>query len=577
MDLVTRATECHKKGELDKAMHFYEQMYQQGLDKATLYQNYGALLRETGDEKKALKVYELGLSKFPKHLGIRGNQINILMTNYPITALQLCLSMLHDCRSLQDLEKRLAIEKNTVANILNILEDANCIYWKILFLKYYYDDTQGEVSFMLHVFKMAHSMPDLFNHDLESELESRLSALDMFKNVEVTFALSQYYFSKKDSDKAFQLYERGMRVLNSNTNGSTAEYKDCQKLVDITSWNISNALLKRGQFEKGWNLFDYGLRAPSSSKQRWQRALFKPYTESVLPLWRGQSLTDKRLLILEEQAVGDIMMFMTLIPKLLEESKVVSILINDRLLSLYLRSFSEQIKANELRIISRAQVAKGEVTPSDFDYQCPIGSICQHRFLDLTDYGNYLPLLVPKPTRVNQLRSRYISWDNNSNVDKLIGISWRGGAGSTRMNQKSIAPTRFFDLLRDLPGYRFISLQYGDSESIVNKFQESGIDVIHDSEVNPLKQMDLWVAQVAACDAVLSVANTTIHGSGGLDIPTMCLLSIHSDWRWFDDEDTKFSYWYPSVAIARERKIDGWNEAFSTTRRWLENGCPRLH
>ena len=37
--------------------------------------------------------------------------------------------------------------------------------------------------------------------------------------------------------------------------------------------------------------------------------------------------------------------------------------------------------------------------------------------------------------------------------------------------------------------------------------------------------MEEWLNLVASCDAVVSVANTTIHGAGGLNIPTLCLLS----------------------------------------------------
>ena len=53
--------------------------------------------------------------------------------------------------------------------------------------------------------------------------------------------------------------------------------------------------------------------------------------------------------------------------------------------------------------------------------------------------------------------------------------------------------------------------------------------------------MDLWLSQVNACDAVLSIANTTIHGSGGLNISTMCLLSVYSDWRWLIDPEVNTS------------------------------------
>ena len=55
--------------------------------------------------------------------------------------------------------------------------------------------------------------------------------------------------------------------------------------------------------------------------------------------------------------------------------------------------------------------------------------------------------------------------------------------------------------------------------------EDSGIDIVHDNRIDP-KNMDTWVTQVSACDAVISVANTTIHGSGGLNIPAMLIKSI---------------------------------------------------
>ena len=51
------------------------------------------------------------------------------------------------------------------------------------------------------------------------------------------------------------------------------------------------------------------------------------------------------------------------------------------------------------------------------------------------------------------------------------------------------------------------------NQKIIDSWRTSGINVIHDDTVNPLKNMDTWISQVAACDAVLSVANTTIHGA----------------------------------------------------------------
>lgn len=77
------------------------------------------------------------------------------------------------------------------------------------------------------------------------------------------------------------------------------------------------------------------------------------------------------------------------------------------------------------------------------------------------------------------------------------------------------------------------------------------------------------MSQVAACDVVVSVANTTIHGSGSLNIPTMCLLSKHFDWRWLSDQNQTNSYWYPSVGIARQDDTGGWHSALQKTSQWL--------
>ena len=85
--------------------------------------------------------------------------------------------------------------------------------------------------------------------------------------------------------------------------------------------------------------------------------------------------------------------------------------------------------------------------------------------------------------------------------------------------------------------------------------------------------MDGWIAQVASCDAVVSVANTTIHGAGGLNIPTHCLLSLDSDWRWLKSSSVMRSYWYPSVAISRQSSDRSWSHALTNTRNWLLAGA----
>jgi hypothetical protein len=227
---------------------------------------------------------------------------------------------------------------------------------------------------------------------------------------------------------------------------------------------------------------------------------------------------------------------------------------------------------DRLKLWSHAESRSGALDPAAYQLQSPLGSICQYRFTAADTYARHTPLLKAKAERTQQLRHEYLN--HGQPAERLIGISWRGGGKGVRILQKSITAERFAQLLQPIPGVRFVSLQYGNAEPTVAYWRQQGLDVVHDPRVDPLKQMDLWLSQVAACDAVLSVANTTIHGAGGLGLPTLCLLSVHSDWRWFDDPAVTRSYWYPSVGIAREQRDGGWDAALQQARLWLEQGCP---
>ena len=130
-------------------------------------------------------------------------------------------------------------------------------------------------------------------------------------------------------------------------------------------------------------------------------------------------------------------------------------------------------------------------------------------------------------------------------------------------------------MISGFPDVIFDSLQYGDvTENHVKELQSVGASVLVDKQINALKNMDQWLAQVDACDAVLSVANTTIHGAGGLLKPTMCLLSQDSDWRWLKNSSVTRSYWYPSVGMARQDEDRDWRNAFSKVRQWLSQSAP---
>ena len=187
MGVLQLAIAAHKNKDLEKAASYYKQAYEKRIKDPVLYQNYGSLFRELGENDKALKVYERGLSLFPDHLGIQGNKSNILMLTKPVSSLEICLNILLAARSIPNDDKRKAIEKHAFSNILYILKDQSCDYWKLLFLKYYYVGNETEVGVLVHLLTMV-ADTDSVDESLENEFKSKHDSLDTLSKTEVSFS-----------------------------------------------------------------------------------------------------------------------------------------------------------------------------------------------------------------------------------------------------------------------------------------------------------------------------------------------------------------------------------------------------
>lgn len=571
---LPKALEAHKAGDVKGAMEQYRRAFEQDQGSPVLYQNFGALLKQEGKNDSALQVYNKGLKLHPNHVGIHSNRANLLHSTSPVSCIQDLLIAIRlniangKVSKCDDLFRSLVAAYRDMGQLLSALTTAQ------LALKLIGPQPMilGQIIVILHDLEEKNVMPLGYDKSqFMDKLDSLIDTCEPYQQAQLLASLSYHDMSRGQLDLALQRFERGLSSLIAYNPIDKDEVDKRQKLVDVNSWNFGCGLIKAQQLKRGWQLYEHGLRVPADGAQRWQRALQKPFSYTVVPVWRGENLAGKHILLLEEQAIGDVMMFLTLIPHLLKEADGIHLLISHRLYAIYKRSFSSY---PNLHIWTYEHIRSNKLNPNILHYQCPIGSICQHRFTDIDTYGQVSPVLLSSRQRSDELRHSYLS-QGNGGVDKLVGVSWKGGGTKGRILAKSINPDMFAYLIRPIPGIRFISLQYGKVENQIVSWRKSGIDIINDPRVNALKDMNLWLDQVAACDAVVSVANTTIHGAGGLNIPTMCLLSQKSDWRWFDALEVTQSFWYPSVGIQRELPDEGWNKALVETRLWLESGFPR--
>ena len=102
-----------------------------------------------------------------------------------------------------------------------------------------------------------------------------------------------------------------------------------------------------------------------------------------------------------------------------------------------------------------------------------------------------------------------------------------------------------------------VDLQYGDSDMDRAQFEaETGVSVIRDKEIDALKDLDGFAAQVDAMDLIVSISNTTVHVAGALGVPAWVLLPNAPMWRWMIDRDD--TPWYPLVRLFRQNKRGDW-------------------
>ena len=557
------AMELHKKGEIDEAAKCYRQLIDNNSRDKRVYVNYAAILRKQGKANEAGQIITKGLKcaddKSPMLHNTLGNCLRDL-ERYP-EAINCYRKALEAQPGYYDAQ--ISIIGALYEGGYKVLSD-RCL-WQMY--KFYGHTKRGILN---QIITREVEKSNNENRPINSGLVKLLQTVDVLGDEdEGTLPLHWYLTAQLccDSGKikeAKEFYEMAVEKTGDAMKKASDEKtkEKTRSLYTISSWNFSCQLLRSGEMKLGWKLYDHGLNAPCDGPQKWQRALFKPFTYSKVKPWKGEGLLDKRILLLGEQGIGDTMAFISLITKIEEKTKEMTLVVPQRLEKIYERSLPM------CTVLSDKYVRDNPLNEKDYDYQCPLGSMIQYLYTNVGDFKNRYFKLEANKDMTKKLKGKYL--DIFKKDKPIIGISWQGGGKQDRITDKSIDLN---ELIRYLRPYdlNLLSLQYGDDEKIVKKTaKEHNVNFIDDPDIQATKDMENWLNQVDACDAVISIANTTIHGAGGLRKPTICLLGEKADWRWLRDKEEKTSYWYPTVQISwQDKSQGGWNAALQNIPQWL--------
>ena len=302
-------------------------------------------------------------------------------------------------------------------------------------------------------------------------------------------------------------------------------------------FNRALALLRAGQWASGWPGYEWRFRTKKNP----------PVWRGLdCPLWEGESLEGKTLVVWGEQGLGDEIMFASCLPRLLRVAGRVMLECDPRLRALFRASFAtaEVHGAGERAQWIGASAADGEV------FHVPIGSLPQRLAASASppfEAGGYF---TADGSRVAYWRGRL----GQLGAGLKVGISWRGGLAHSRTAQRSIELERWLPVLR-VPGVRFVSLQYTREYEALAAFERANGVAIR-AWPEAIEDLGETAALIAALDVVISVCNTTVHLGGALGRPVWVLAPHSAEWRYGLSGETMS--WYPSVTVLRQSDRGHW-------------------
>ncbi len=313
--------------------------------------------------------------------------------------------------------------------------------------------------------------------------------------------------------------------------------------------NYCMALLKGGRFKDGWREY--------STRWAW-KGFDHPTRPFTHPHWTGEPLKGKTILVWGEQGIGDELMFASMFPDLLKQADKVLVECDSRLVPLFKRSFPD------ITSFAHDNPPDPALIKAAIDYQIPSGELGRYLRTDISAFPKHTGYIKANEKDVSTFRKKYNQLGNGATV---VGVSWR--SGNQDAGEKRSAGLELWGPILATPGCFFVNLQYGKVKPFLESFKAAtDIEVYHDDDVDPLVNMDLFAAQIAATDLVISIDNSTVHTAGALGVPVWTLLAEAPDWRWMLNRDD--SYWYPSMKLIRQNMQGSWDSVFETAEAALE-------
>ena len=296
-------------------------------------------------------------------------------------------------------------------------------------------------------------------------------------------------------------------------------------------FNLGFFRLLQRDFDNGWPLYEA------------RREVFQAAVQNLgRPVWKGEPIQDRRVLIYPEQGFGDAIQFVRY-AALLAERGAVPVVGCPRELAELFRN------AKNVREI----VVVGETLPA-FDFYIPMLSlplVFQTRWENIP---RNVPYLFADPNRIAEWQQRL----GERNGRRRIGLAWTGASTNHRNRTRMIALEQMLPLF-SVKGIDFYSLQLGWGAEQLQQWPEARVMIDHTAHIKDFADTAAFIMEL---DLIISVDTAVAHLAGALGRPVWTLLQFVPDWRWhMEGEETP---WYPTMRLFRQPALRDWDSVIQS-------------
>lgn len=325
---------------------------------------------------------------------------------------------------------------------------------------------------------------------------------EMDQTADLYANLSGMYVNVHEPEKAIALADRGLE-LDPDDAG-------CRS-------NKAIALLERGSWKEGWDLYDAALEAGS-------RAMKQYYGPK---LWSGKK--GGTLIVSGEQGIGDEIMFASMIPDLMKDADKVVIDCHPRLETLFRRSFPD------------CDIYPHRKNPSEVDFVRQYENV---RIALMGSLGKFY-----RPTAESFPGTPYLKANKIDLPGKFkVGIGWKGGTLITMGTERSLSLDALLPILQ-IPGIEWYSTEYLETAAreVCDLEERTGVRIHHWPSKVQAFDYDITASFVNSLDLVIVPCTTIAHLCGALGKPCWVMAPHKVAWRYGLEGEKMPMYASPKV------------------------------